>query len=204
MKYISLLAFLITFLAICNSCSNSSAFEHRVKKVKFDTAGKKITFFENGSIREIIDNSKDTMFFGSRYEFDYSGNLIQYSFQIDTICASYIEDYNYNGQKLETMGNPIVYSFSSADEARDSILVKRYISTFGYKDILIETSGIDKYFKTVQLNEEPNLSFIKSFASMQDVKNTKRFVFITKFSGRRIDNDSLKIFYDTTDRTRRM
>lgn len=203
MKKLAFYIFLLLFSSSYFSCGNIDSYKQRVFKIKNNTVGKKISFFENGSINQIIDSSDDTLFVGSRFAFTITGNLKQYSFQIDTFNASYIETFNDKGEIIETEGNPIVYSLTSADESKDSIFIKRYISSFSYKDIQVETAGLDKIFRKRPLKVEPKMSFIESFQIFENVKDLKRFVFITKFSGRRIDDNSFNIFYDTVDVTRR-
>lgn len=185
------------------SCKNETVFQEKVNKIKYDTARKSVVYSYSGSIQEINDKSGDTLFLGGRYRFDNDGNLLSYSFQCDNICASYIVDFSGNGQIQEIQGKPIVYSFTSADEAKDSMYVKRYVSTLSHNDVQVEIAGSDKIFKKVPLKDEPTLSFIKSFDTLLNVKNSNRFLILTKFSGKRIDNDSLQIFYDTLDLKRK-
>jgi len=198
-----LLFFLLLSETLLCSCNNIDSYQYKIKKIKEDTTNKKVSFFENGLIHEVIDKSRDTLFVGSMFEFDKLKHLKEYAFLCNSIKASYIEHFNDKGKMTLAEGKPIVYCFTTPDFAKDSMFMKRYVSTFSYKNVEVETAGLDGKFTKANLNDEPNLSFIKSFQTYRNVKDAKRFVFITKFSGRRIDNDSLEIFYDTIDVTRR-
>ena len=183
------------------SCTENDSFASKISNVKRNTKGKKVNFFSNGNIHEVID-SNNADFLGSRFEFTDNGDLRQYSFLCDKIRASYIESYIDN--KIETVeGSPIVYSLTSADKAKDSMYLKRFISILSYKNIKVDYSINDGEFISVDLIDEPELNFIKSFEKFVNTRNLNRFSFVTKFAGTRIDNNTTIVYYDTLDVTKK-
>jgi hypothetical protein len=185
------------------SCRKPDSLENRIEKIKNNKSEKKTLLFENGQIQEISDISDDTLVYGSKFIFTTLGKLENYYFQIDTTYATYNIRFNVKGEILGIYGSPLIYSYTTPDIVKDSMWIKKYFSSFLYDSIKVEVAGNDGAFKQIRLKNEEDLNFVESFQLTTKVSDINRFVFMTKFSGTRIDNGERETFYDTIDLTRR-
>ncbi|MBN8856895.1 MAG: hypothetical protein J0H29_00825 [Sphingobacteriales bacterium] len=92
-----------------------------------DLNSKRKEFFESGKLKEAGDtsNSNDN---GNRYEFYETGILKSYSFQMDSIYASYIVEFDSLSNLRGVEGGPMVTRIVFADESPDSLCVWYYLT----------------------------------------------------------------------------
>jgi hypothetical protein len=205
MKLVFYFAILIT-LKSCTSIDNNIAMGYNSNSIfKNDTFQNKIkTYFADGKLDLSVDTNLKGEKFGNRYEFYHNGILKNYFFQIDSLHESYSISYDSTGKQIETNGSPIVYRLVSADEAKDTMYVRYYVSDFAYKKLEFLVSDSFSAFRTLTPIKDSGekIANLKIYEYWKDISNKKRFVMIARFEGFTADNN-FRLYTDSVDLSRR-
>ena len=122
-----------------------------------------------------ISDTVNGKYFGNRFIFYKNKVLKQYSFQTDSVNATYIEEYDSTGELKNIIGKPIVYHLVSADEKKDSLYVKYYLSNFSYQKIKLELSDSLRPFEEVSLKMDTIHKYLEIFEYWKNIKDEAGF-----------------------------
>ncbi len=170
-----------------------------IKIESFDHKRKQ--YYQNGNLRYVMD-TLDGRDFGNRYEFYESGILRQYSFQIDSVNASYVIEFDSLGGVTDVFGDPLVYRVFSSDRSDDSLYVKYYISDFSLSNpakLFLSKDG--EVFNQVTLSKDSTHSYIRTYEHWERISGISRFFLVARIEA--LSRGEKSVFLDTLDMTRR-
>lgn len=195
--------YLFVAIAVFSGCINESfdsVYSLKTISKVDDLNSKRKEFYESGKLKEARDTS-NLNDYGNRYEFYETGILKSYSFQMDSIYASYIVKFDSLGNIKSVEGGPMVTRIVSADESPDSLYVWYYLTDIPKRTNFLFLSDDGINFKQVALQKDEKMAFIRKYLYKKYTRDVQRFLLIAKIESTS-PGRSKEIYMDTVDLTR--